>query len=861
MRRSILTLVLCTLCLCPLFSQEAFYIYRNDGDFNGFFFDEVVEMRYSKLALDSVEYEQYVTYEVELADTVYRIPLAAIDSIGFQQPEIIFNENLRHMDLLEMTPYVLARDGQTLTFSSQIPDSLMPQIGDVLVGFTGIFEDEGFGGRALSVTNTDDGIVVETEVLTQLSDVFVQFISIEQVGINPEDPQQAYHRIAGMNKIKQLNGGINASLLNINVNLHVPFVFNQVSSASIDASVGLTLKMTAVFSVTTSSLFFRFQETEEYNCSSGVTLKFVKGTGDTEAKKEPLISEPFGSFKFPYPTPLFEISPAPWLGFRAGGSIDAKVTLPSITGRKSSTWIFDTDAPDLVKYTTKDFPAEPQTTGFFDALSNSDVELHFQGFVQAGIMLRFALQTNSWFSKIAQAGSGVDIWLAPKLQGSLDISGKALLEGDGPYSMCDSKASISLLSLDAEIYSEFSWLGNKLRKVWMDGSIDLLPRLDLYLLPKFISFDVAYSTNAQIIDAEWYAEDRITFMSGEFGIVLFQHDMGGNPVMVDSDYKGFEVLKSPIAHFDMRKRTVNMKAGPYFAAPSFKIFNDEYPVYSMQKQVIVPLKATADVDSLSFDVTGEPSTAISISTNCPKHGILIDPGYFNGDSLIRTSLSVVDSAGGTYQLICSALPNDRIFCDTVIEMPRDSADCPKIRFITGAAETDSVIRLGFYQEMNDLSDVHVHISGTFGTSQGTCNLTLDERVNAERLSNDQVRMFWTDSTYSGGNLTVKKLEIILTRVDDDDHTIRQGEIFKVSGGFQEQVFSPELGYVAGKMVTFASAVGIKKSFSTNNGKNVDGAYTWTDYDAEDGPMTYSVPKSSGGYVHGSITVNIQTPDE
>ena len=122
-------------------------------------------------------------------------------------------------------------------------------------------------------------------------------------------------------------------------------------------------------------------------------------------------------------------------------------------------------------------------------------------------------------------------------------------------------------------------------------------------------------------------------------------------------------------------------------------------------------------------------------------------------------------------------------------------------------------------------------------------------------------MFWTDSTYSGGNLTVKKLEIILTREDDDDHTIRQGELFKVSGGFEEQVFSPKLGYVAGKMVTFGSAVGIKKSFSTNNGKNVDGAYTWTDYDAEDGPMTYSVPKSSGGYVHGSITVNIQTPDE
>ena len=173
MRRSILTLVLCTLCLCPLFSQEAFYIYRNDGDFHGFFYDEVVEMRYSKIALDSVEYEQYVTYEVELADTTYRIPLAAIDSIGFQQPEIIFNPQLRHMDLLEMTPYVTARDSQTLTFSNELPTSLMPQVGNVLVGFTGILEEGGFGGRVASVTSSGNTIIVQTEELTQLSDVFV----------------------------------------------------------------------------------------------------------------------------------------------------------------------------------------------------------------------------------------------------------------------------------------------------------------------------------------------------------------------------------------------------------------------------------------------------------------------------------------------------------------------------------------------------------------------------------------------------------------------------------------------------------------------------------------------------------------
>ena len=41
--------------LAPLTSQaqgvnDAFYIYQNDGHFNGFFFDEVKEIRYSPTA-------------------------------------------------------------------------------------------------------------------------------------------------------------------------------------------------------------------------------------------------------------------------------------------------------------------------------------------------------------------------------------------------------------------------------------------------------------------------------------------------------------------------------------------------------------------------------------------------------------------------------------------------------------------------------------------------------------------------------------------------------------------------------------------------------------------------------------------
>ena len=90
---------------------EAFFIYRNDGDFDGFFYDRVLRMNFSKIGIDSVEYDYYVVQEIETPDSIYRIPLAAIDSIGFQQPEIRFSPKLKNMDELGITPYVTEARG------------------------------------------------------------------------------------------------------------------------------------------------------------------------------------------------------------------------------------------------------------------------------------------------------------------------------------------------------------------------------------------------------------------------------------------------------------------------------------------------------------------------------------------------------------------------------------------------------------------------------------------------------------------------------------------------------------------------------------------------------------------------------
>ena len=119
----------------PAVAQDAFYIYRNDGDFDGFFYDNVIRMGYSKIDPQGVEHEEYVIQEIETADSLYRIPLYAIDSIGFQQPEVIFNPRLVNMDETGLTQYVENTYDNKLFLSRNTPSELLPKEGDVLVSF------------------------------------------------------------------------------------------------------------------------------------------------------------------------------------------------------------------------------------------------------------------------------------------------------------------------------------------------------------------------------------------------------------------------------------------------------------------------------------------------------------------------------------------------------------------------------------------------------------------------------------------------------------------------------------------------------------------------------------------------------
>ncbi|MBR6867889.1 MAG: hypothetical protein IKN02_06655, partial [Prevotella sp.] len=116
---------------------DAFYIYQNDGHFDGFFYDQVKQISYSRLDTLGVEYKDYVSQEIVTEDSVYRIMLTAIDSVSFYQPEIKYAKGFRNMREDGLWSYFLKyindKDlGHVLVFSASMPAELKPKVGDVL---------------------------------------------------------------------------------------------------------------------------------------------------------------------------------------------------------------------------------------------------------------------------------------------------------------------------------------------------------------------------------------------------------------------------------------------------------------------------------------------------------------------------------------------------------------------------------------------------------------------------------------------------------------------------------------------------------------------------------------------------------
>lgn len=172
MKNFLLTIVLFVSGICGAVAQNnAMYIYRNDGEFNAFFKEEIDSITYSYFDNDSLLHDDVQMQVIHTIDSVYRIPVAVIDSVSFVKPQTIYTPNVRKLD--DLLPYLLKVDDMTLFFSSQMPNNLWPHKNDVLIYEH--FEHEllpwGFAGRVSSI---NEGKIICDSV--SLSDIYEQLI-------------------------------------------------------------------------------------------------------------------------------------------------------------------------------------------------------------------------------------------------------------------------------------------------------------------------------------------------------------------------------------------------------------------------------------------------------------------------------------------------------------------------------------------------------------------------------------------------------------------------------------------------------------------------------------------------------------
>ncbi len=167
-------------------NQHALYNYRNDGSFNAWLNIDIDSITYSRVDTLGVEHDDIVVQEVWTPDSLYRIPLEAIDSIGFRAPAPEFHDGLFYLrDYHASNTY--AKDSLTIYFSPAILRDSLPAVGQTIVSMTDLSPYEhGFAGKVVGVTYNEDHIKVEC-TNAQINDIFKHFVFVGKV-VGNEDP-------------------------------------------------------------------------------------------------------------------------------------------------------------------------------------------------------------------------------------------------------------------------------------------------------------------------------------------------------------------------------------------------------------------------------------------------------------------------------------------------------------------------------------------------------------------------------------------------------------------------------------------------------------------------------------------------
>ena len=554
--------------LLPVSAQETFYIYRNDGQFNAFFNDEVDSIIYSKIALDSTLCDDYVVQEVYTADSLYRIPLAAIDSVGFVKPKTILNKNVVKLED-GLYDYLIKVNGMTLTFSSDLPKKLYPRKGDILIctDFHSSFFEEGFVGKVISSDLRSDGYQVECDSVNDITEIFEQLISVERMTVEDTTVTRAEGtwETASIPMTLSLNYDMNSSAAGVGGNIY----------GALDG----TMKVSVAYNITKESQFIGLTFSHGWALRAGM---------DIDAGKPFFKSGPAQSltpaFRFPAVLPIlkFQLMGAPFI---RGEGKKTKLGV-SLNGPVHS-YVYSCGFNN-----GKFFGENVAMPVLGDSKPEFKSALSLDGFVQGGYLLDLYLGT---IKSLGYVKAAVDLYMGPKIDGSAYIDLNSAVSGDYYNTYKDSRVGLSLLSLDLEAYGEANYLGQTImRHKFFTTSLSSYLYNEWYLMPDFSEISVTESEDDNSVRLSCQPSRNVLFPL-TLGLGLFDKDDS----LLEADYNETEYkrdnsgLKLESTFHDLvRNKT-------YTARPMIKIFGGEIPASPTKEINLDVIVETLDASSIT----------------------------------------------------------------------------------------------------------------------------------------------------------------------------------------------------------------------------------------------------------------------
>ena len=570
---------------------EAFYIYQNDGHFDGFFYDQVKQISYSRYDTLGIEHDRYVSQEIVTEDSVYRIMLTAIDSVSFVQPEIKFAKEVRFMRDEGMMAYYQSiskpnDDSFLLRFSGSMPAALQPKVGDVLSCPNLPDYEEAFVGKVKKVRQENGETVVECGYVEDFDDVFEQFITVEQVrNIQTPEGSRTLRRIAGMGPQKRAEGNFEDITL---------FSFSTTLEGNI--SVSKNLKLGLAFNIgfgMTASAVYKFTWDEKYikvslkdQIAAAATLSL-----DGELYANPDLSaipgvgklvEMFSRIPFPANFPILyaELVPQPFTRVEAhlnvGISTGVQVKGTSFFLELKNKWPY----VDMgINFIAPFLPYEVQGEKSFS------VNAQINGFVQSGMKFPIEIGTQGWIKNFCSLKAGTTVYAGPKISGALNFD--IWKEMDGVYeSMKDSKVDLSLMSIDTEIGAEGT-LWNKKTETktthsWTFGNYALT------LFPNIENTEFSLiGEELNIVKCKYDVAGDV-FLPQTLGVGLYVKENENSiyyPKLYKSVFRDETYFLNTFNNVDVE--IPDVEPGEYRLRPIIRTFNGIVPVNSEEKVVIV----------------------------------------------------------------------------------------------------------------------------------------------------------------------------------------------------------------------------------------------------------------------------------